>query len=210
MEYSARMDSLNRIFTWFSNLAYLNFLWMLSSLMGLLVLGVAPATSALFAVIRQLLRGEEQVSITKSFFSYYRKDFWKVNGIFYVLVLVGTILLADLHFLFQMNTSLTAVLFLFLMVVSVFYLMICLFIFPVFVHYKLSFFNYFKQAFFLSVTKPLYSIIITVSLVLAYLLLIFLKTLFFFFFASLGAFIMMASCHQLFSRLGEQMRKKSM
>lgn len=62
------MEGSNRFFQWFANLAYLNILWLACTLLGGVVLGIAPSTAALFAVIRQLLQREvASGSVTRHF-----------------------------------------------------------------------------------------------------------------------------------------------
>src|SRR5690554_99319 len=91
------MERLHPLFIWFSNLAYLNLLWIVFTLLGGIILGFIPSTSALFSVIRQLLRkNDEEIPITKIFWTYYRKDFWKINRNFYLLICCGFIFLADI------------------------------------------------------------------------------------------------------------------
>ncbi|MGG0717750.1 DUF624 domain-containing protein [Robertmurraya massiliosenegalensis] len=201
MGESGKMKGLNRIFIWFSNLAYLNLLWVVFTLFGFIILGVAPSTSALFAVIRKLLQNEGKVSITKTYYEYFRRDFWKINRVFYVLLLVGFIIFVDIYFLYGLKNTLATLFLYLLMVLSIIYFVTCLFIFPVFVHYDLKMLENIKQAFLMGMTKPLYILGIVVSLVVSYVVLIYLKTLFIFFGISLGAFIIMSACYHMFIQM---------
>lgn len=201
MERSGGLEGMNQIFIWFSNLAYLNFLWVVFSLFGMIVLGIAPSTSALFAVIRKLHQGEEEIPITKTFFTYYRKDFWMANALFYILFAVGAILVVDMFFLYHVHNLLSTIFLYLLIVLSILYIIMLLFIFPVFVHFDLKLFGYIKQAFLIGMMNPLYVVMMVISLMVVHFILIYFKTLFFIFGGSLSALIIMATCDQVFKKL---------
>ena len=92
-------------FEWVTKLALLNLLWLLFSLVGGILLGIFPSTLAMFAVIRQWLQGDTQLSIRKSFWRYYKADFWKGNALgAFLSILIGLTSL-DLFYIKQMHPS---------------------------------------------------------------------------------------------------------
>ena len=70
-------NKLNGLGEWVIRLVYLNFLWIGFSLLGLGILGIFPATSALVSVLRKYFIKNERVKISSEFYRYYKKDFWK-------------------------------------------------------------------------------------------------------------------------------------
>ena len=66
-------SNLNSLFTWIYRLMIANFLWLFFTLNGFILGGVFPSTSALFAVCRKWIKGED-VNIYNTFKNYYKKD----------------------------------------------------------------------------------------------------------------------------------------
>ena len=88
-------NKLNGLGEWVIRLVYLNFLWIGFSLLGLGILGIFPATSALVSVLRKYFIKNERVKISSEFYRYYKKDFWKSNGLGYFFLIVAIVLWAD-------------------------------------------------------------------------------------------------------------------
>src|SRR5690625_1648074 len=80
---------------WLMCLAYLNILWLAFSLLGLLIVGFAPATLAMFSVIRKWMMGEKEVAIFPLFWKSYREEFFRANIIFLILAAIGWIFYID-------------------------------------------------------------------------------------------------------------------
>lgn len=148
-------ERFNSLVTSFLNIIYLNILWVVFSLLGGVAFGAFPAFSALFAMTRKkMILKESSDKLFVCFWKYYRKDFFKLNLYALIFYLIGYIL-----YLNGMYLLVNAADFYFLvpglLVILMIYLMTILFFFPVFVHYKLSFFQYLKQSFFIAVVSPL-------------------------------------------------------
>src|SRR5699024_5793217 len=148
-------DKLYSIATWVFNVVYLNLLWILFSIIGLVFFGLFPATAAMFAIVRKwIILGERDFNIFTIFWSFYRKDFLKLNGFalfffiigYFIYFIISFFLLFpySIHLLYQVMIILTLV-----------YGMTLLYFFPVYVHFKLGFFQYIRQAFLLAVISPL-------------------------------------------------------
>ena len=60
-------NGLNRFCTWVMRLAYLNVLWILFSLAGLVVFGLMPATAAMFTVAREWAKGNTDAPVFSVF-----------------------------------------------------------------------------------------------------------------------------------------------
>ncbi|SDO23391.1 YesL family protein [Alkalicoccus daliensis] len=70
---------------WFVKLAYANFLWVIFTLAGGIVLGIFPSTVALYTILRKLVRGDTLNEIFALYATTYKQEFLKANkfGIFF-------------------------------------------------------------------------------------------------------------------------------
>lgn len=123
---------------WIVKFAYINILWILFTLLGGIILGLFPATTAMFAVSRRWLLGETDIPLFKTFWNFYREDFLKSNLLGLILTMIGLALYMDYQLLYPVeNAALRWLHYLFLSFTSLF-LLTLLYTFPVFVHYQLK------------------------------------------------------------------------
>lgn len=185
-------------------IAYTNVLWILFSLLGFVFAGILPATIAMFAVTRKLILEEEQVPIFSLFWEKYKEEFVKANLYGYLLLAAGTIFLLDI-LLFQ---SLDGWPFMLLSIISggilMLFLIVILYFIPLFVHYDLTFFQYIKTAFLLSISHPIQTLIMMASGAVILFILLLLPGSLFFFSGSLYCFIVMKTALKVFAHVEEQ------
>lgn len=152
-------NSFYRFSVFFSRLVYLNFLWIIFSLLGFIVLGFFPSTIAMFTVIRKLIREEETGSIFRLFWETFKKEFWKANGIGWILLLGGYFISLE-YYLVRMLSAGVSYYFaragVFFQIIL--YSLIAIYIFPIYVHFHLKLKDYFKWAFVIGISHPLLSI----------------------------------------------------
>lgn len=191
-----------RITVWVMRLAYVNIIWILFSLAGLIIFGLFPATVGLYAVTRQwLLKDIETVPVWKTFWKAYRSEFITANFIGYVFLIFGLIIFTNLNFL-QSHTSLIFLVLSFIFwFIFIIYWIMWLFLFPIFVHYELKFLQYFKQTLLIVILRPLEVILSIIGFVSIYFLFLYIPMLFLFFGMSVFAFITMWLAHRAFRKL---------
>lgn len=146
----------------------LNFYWILITIAGVGVFGVFPATVAVFAVVRQWSRGNDE-KFFRQFVTYVKKDFWQANALGYILVIIGVLLYTDVQFLLQMDGLLQEFMkygFVFLFIL---YFIIAVYLFPVYVHYDLPLLKNFQYAFIIGFVKPIRTVSIAACIVVIYL-----------------------------------------
>ncbi|MGB5946593.1 YesL family protein [Paenisporosarcina sp.] len=147
-------DNFERVANRMIQLAYINVLWIFFTLVGLGIFGLSPSTTAMFGVVRKLIRKEVGIKIFPTFWSLFRQDFIKANGFGLILAAIAYFLYFDFTFI-QLNNGR----FDFLLPVIGFVLISCiataLFLFPVYAHFNLKFLHYIKQAFLIAITSPL-------------------------------------------------------
>ena len=67
------------ISAWITRLMYVNLLWILFMLAGLIVMGVFPSTTAMFSVTRKWILGETDTPVFHTFWKAYKQNFLQSN-----------------------------------------------------------------------------------------------------------------------------------
>ena len=196
------MSGLYTLTEWITRFAYVNLLWIGFSLLGLVVLGISPATLAMFTIIRKWLMGESEIPIFRTFWNSYKKEFLKSNGLGIVIVLLAYIIFIDLSYI-KLDTIIQIPLYLIIFAI----VMTILYIYPVYVHYNITFFQLFKNAFFIMMVNPLSSIMMLIGFAALFFVMKFLPALLFFFGGSLSAGIIMSSCYLAFQKIEKKQKE---
>lgn len=195
------MGKLYTICEWIMKLAYINLLWIMFTVSGLILLGFMPATAALFTVVRKWFMKEMEVPIWKTFFSVYKSEFIKSNSFGLVFVMAGIMLYVDYYLILNLDGIIRIVATSILLLISCLYLITVLFFFPVYVHYELKFFDYFKYSFFLGVLNIHILMLAILGLAADMFLLFYIPGLLPFFSGVSIAFILMSSSILIFQRV---------
>lgn len=185
---------------WIMRLAYINILWVVFILSGLIVFGFFPATAAMFAVTRKWVMGESEEPIFKTFWNSYKKDFIQSNLIGLILLVLGFFLYFDLKFA-QSQQGILSLLRFFFLGLLFFYFIMTLYIFPVFSHYKLKTFGYIRYSFIIAIGRPVQTFLMIVGSVIVYYLLTSIPGLIPFFSGSLISIVLMWGAAQSFPKL---------
>ncbi|MFS0615078.1 YesL family protein [Lederbergia ruris] len=153
MQLNGLMKVVYQAGEWVIKLVYANVLWLIFTLLGLGIFGVMPATVGLFTLLRQWIMGNETESALQIYWNSFRHEIFKANLFGLLFLVVGYILRIDIiyfktssHFLFQ---ALLIVMF----CLGVLYFITLLNFFPVYVHFEISFFAYFKYALLIGISQ---------------------------------------------------------
>jgi uncharacterized membrane protein YesL len=196
--------TVNRIYSateWISKFAYINLLWIAFSLVGLVILGFFPATISMFTIIRKWIRGEGDIPIFHTFWSTYKSEFLRSNGLGLIMVVIGGLMVVDFVFMRNMENSFTNALQIPLYLLLVVIVMTMFYLFPVYVHYELKLIHIIKNSFLIMIIHPLENLVMIAGIVALFFVVKFIPGLGFFFFGSLSAAIIMASCYLAFSKV---------
>lgn len=186
---------------WITRLAYVNILWVAFTVMGLGVLGLLPATAAMFAVVRKWVMEDEEIPIFKTFWKSYRKEFKKANAVGYILILIGYVLIAELQILWAQEGMAYFVAGFGVLAIFFMYFIILLYLFPIFVHFNLTIFQYIKWPAIVGTVHPILTIVLGVGILfIHYLTFVTLPALLFFFGGSVTAYILMWGASKTFSK----------
>jgi uncharacterized membrane protein YesL len=144
------IDRIYRLLEVFTDLVYLNLLWLVSCLP---VVTIAPSTAAMFGVVRGWIRGKD-VPTTGEFFSHFRENFGRSLAVGLVWVLLGAVLAADFFLVGQME-SFRRPLYVVFFAFALLYVSTTVYLFPVMVNYELDWKGVIKNSFLFSIARPL-------------------------------------------------------
>ncbi|UOQ84760.1 YesL family protein [Gracilibacillus salinarum] len=183
---------------WISRLAILNVLWILGVITGLVIIGFAPATVALYTLLRRIVIQKQDVSVIRSFLSVYKKQFVIANKYGLPIVMLGVFLYLDFLIAFQFDHWTMTILQVILISLGIVYIMITTFLFSVQVHYEVSILANWKNAFILAVLHPLTVITnLLIFIIIGYITLLIPGLLIFFSFSIMALVNVVLSFHRL-------------
>jgi len=149
------ISGIYKLMDWISKLALLNLLWIAFTILGLGVLGFFPSTIAMFAVVRKWMLGEEEVSVIKTFWASYKKEFVKSNLLGVFIAAAGLVLYADLLFIQNAAKDIAAFLYIPLFIITFIFICTLFYLIPIFVHYEMKLTDVIKNSFFVMIMNPL-------------------------------------------------------
>jgi uncharacterized membrane protein YesL len=190
--------------TWITRFAYLNALWMLFSLVGLIIFGFFPATTAMFSIVREWIKGNDEHPIFSNFIQNYKKEFIKSNLLGLILLIIGLILYVNMKFLFLHNTGFWIIINSISVMVTVVYLLMSLYIFPVFVHYDFSLIRIIQNAFLYMLANLKQTIIMVAASVTLYYGTMFFPGVSLVFGSSLYSFCLMYYANRAFNHVDQK------
>src|SRR5699024_8412175 len=189
-----------RFAEWITRLAYVNLLWIIFSLLGMVVFGFSPATAAMFAVVRKWVSGDDDVPVFQTFWSTYRKEFVESNILGILLAVVGYLIYIEFSILRSQESVVYFVASYGVIAQLILYFIIVMYFFPIFVHFKLKLFDYIKWPFIIGIGHPIMTIFLAVvTNVLMYVVMHTVPILAFFFGGSVTAFILTWGISKTFS-----------
>ena len=154
------VNSLDRYLKVILQVAFLNFLWILFTLMGFVIGGIFPATTAAINVARKWHKEKEMHATFKVFKETYKREFIKSNIIGLVLTLIGGVLLLNYYALQELGNKVPVfVVFAYFFLIFL-YCVLVVWVFPLLSHYDTTIIQYFKNALIIGITKIITTIII--------------------------------------------------
>lgn len=197
------MEGIWTLFNWIVRLAYINILWLLFSLVGLIIFGVGPATVSAFAVIRQLLNDQADFSIWNLFMRTYKDDFWSANRLMLVVFPICLFIYLDFLFLQLLPSSffMDKIVFTGMIIVSLLVIIWFSYLFAVYVHFELKFIINFKYALLIAGINPLATILILFGLFIFAIVLFIVPSISIFYLISIPIFIIQLCTKQAFKKV---------
>ncbi|MCF6408427.1 YesL family protein [Pseudalkalibacillus salsuginis] len=154
MEMGRLLNGVMNFCKWVTHFAVLNLMWIGCTLLGGVIFGIAPSTVAMYAISRKAVEGEGEIHVVRLFWCIFRKEFFRANGLAGVLTVFGLLWYFDMHFFRQFEGGIYTVMDYFMMILGLVYIILLMYILPVYVHYDLKLFQYFKQALMIGFLRP--------------------------------------------------------
>ena len=174
-----RTDSVwYRLTEWMMRLAYLNFLWLIFTFLGGIVLGWVPATLAVNKSLRVFMIENESIRILPYFWNEYRKQFVRsqIANVFFIAL--GLLLFIDMkffmsgyHALFILGKMVTIQL-------IIGYLVLFIYFFTIFAHQEMRFVEKVKNSILYGIVNPIKSLLMLINSSLLIMLFLFYPPLF--------------------------------
>ncbi|MGD6969090.1 YesL family protein [Rossellomorea vietnamensis] len=201
------MSGLYSLTEWITKFAFLNFLWIAFSLLGVILFGLLPSTVALFTVLRKWMMGETEFPLLPLFWNTYKAEFFKSNLLGGIFFLLGGLMYLNLEFMnANENQGLQVVhipLYLIILAIS----MTVLYTIPVYVHYNIGLLQVFKNAFLIMLLNPLPNLMILVGTASTLFVMNALPALLLFFGASFTGAIIMAASYLAFQKIEKKQKE---
>lgn len=176
---------------WITRFLYVHFLWIGFTILGLGVLGVMPATAAMFAVVRKWVQGAADRPIFPLFWKTYKQEFLRSNMLGGILFLIGYGLFIQYQILRSQEEAVYYVASFAILALTVLFIVILLYFFPVFSHFKLSNIQYLLWPFMIGFLHPVLTIVLFTAVAgIYYLVFISMPGLLFLMGGSVAAFIL--------------------
>lgn len=183
MQLGGVMGGIFKISDVIMRLAYLNLLWFAGALAGGIILGVMPATVALFSIVRSWQLEDETLIFHQEFLKVYKSEFLKSNLLGLGMGAVGYLLFINFQVtsLIVENQTIIVVLIFSNILAAVFLGLLILFIFPIYVHFEMSLFEKVKFAVLFGITNPHITFALLITILLFSLLFVITPSIIFFF-----------------------------
>ncbi|OIJ14675.1 hypothetical protein BKP37_07890 [Anaerobacillus alkalilacustris] len=207
MEMGGLMGGFYRVSVHISRLAYVNLLWIMFTLLGGVVLGIMPATVALFAITRKWVNGQDEFPIFKTYWKYYKAEFLKSNLLGFILFVL-IILLYNNFMLLQNDVIWMDIVRYILFFLTVLFAIVVIFLFPVYVHFQLNLPQYLRDALFLGLGYPVHTVLIGVGIFLLQMLFMKLPGLIPFFAMSTISYYIMWMANTTFNHVEKKRQEK--
>ena len=136
---------------WAMRFFYLNFLWLVFTIAGLVIFGLMPATTAMFGVVRKWILEDKEIPITSVFWKTYKKEFVQSNLLGFVLIALGYVFIAEIKILQAASNDIYRLVSLGVVIIFMMYIILVMYFFPIFVHFNLKVFDYFKWPFIIGI-----------------------------------------------------------
>ncbi|GAF63490.1 hypothetical protein BTS2_0381 [Bacillus sp. TS-2] len=199
MEHTGVIGAIYHIADKLWKLAYVNLLWILFTLIGLVIFGFFPATISMFTILRKFVLKEKDFNIFKLFWETYKKELWKGNLLGLVFVILGIITCGNFIY-FWVGQGHAELLFYPVVFVTILLLLTTFFVFPVYVHYDIHFLQTLKTSFIFMAQYPLSSLLMLIYSVILLLIIIILPAFSIFYGGSIAGLMVMVLANRVFNK----------
>lgn len=163
---------LMNVMNWITRLLYLQIIWFLFCLIGLVIGGVFPATFTIFGISRKWIREGTDFPVFTTFKQMYKESFMKANILGWWFVLLGF----SLYYYFELISNFTGMISIFLfatlITISLLFLLTSLFIIPVYVHFDVRLLIVIRHAITIAISHPIHVVFMFATVIIFYYLML--------------------------------------
>lgn len=131
-------QTLNRLFEIVYQLLLLHFLWLTGTALGGVIFGIGPSTVALFSALRKRKKIKNDYELITLFKKSYLAEFKEANILFFIVMIIGTIIFLNISFLLTIETTLRYPFLFTLFILAYIYICASAVLFPISVHYDIT------------------------------------------------------------------------
>lgn len=131
--------TMNRTFVfadWLWELLQLHLLWLWHIIKGAVVLGVFPATAALYAIVRHWMLNRPTEKLSHLFKAYVQDNYWLANKIGYTLLFLTVIMVFNFLYVPLYSEVLRLIMYVVLILCSIILLIEWIYFIPVMIHWE--------------------------------------------------------------------------
>lgn len=152
---------MNELLNVFLRLVALNFLWLVTTFVGLIFFSIGPATYAVGAILKRMISGSEEFPLLKTYLAEFKSHYKESLLLSWFYLILGHILVIDLLFVDNLPLKIL------LIVLAFFYFLSLTFVLPVMLNFSVSgFFKKIRAAFLVGFGSLHYSLVLYAVLVL--------------------------------------------
>jgi uncharacterized membrane protein YesL len=155
MEVEIMDNKLYKTMDFLKNIFLLNTCWLL---MCIPIVTIFPATTAMFAVLREW-KTQGDIHVFSAYVRFLKENFKQGFIVGMVWLVFTSLLLGDFIITNQFDSNVKYVLFSFFFLLTIIYLFATVMIFPIMAHYRVSWKGAIKNAILFSIGKPYYSVL---------------------------------------------------
>lgn len=179
-------------------LILLNILWILFTVGGLGLFGIFPATIAVFAILRKWMQKKETPSLFIQFWKYYKSEFKNANILGLFIGIFVYFFYIDWKFVQSMESGFSIIGYIILLSLLLTFTLVLMYLFPLVVHYHITYFKGIKTALLLAVLNPVYTIGMIVAGVILYMVFTYIPALILFLGISSSCWVLMKGSYAVF------------
>ena len=198
---------LMRLMNWITRFIYLQILWILFSLLGLVVGGLFPSTFTMFGISRKWMREHTDFPLFRTFLEMFRESFFKANMLGWGMSLFAFSIYFYYRWFNELTGILPTVLIGILVVLGFSFLVISLFIIPVYAHFNVSLLNVIKHAALIAISHPLHAVAMAIILVVFWYIMIYWPIVFLFIGVSFLAYALMGIANAAFNNIERKLER---
>jgi uncharacterized membrane protein YesL len=195
-EKAAKMKNIQTLSEWIYRLAVVNIYFLFGTLLGGVIFGGGPAAAAMYGTLSRYLEEETKESSWKIFWSFYKKYFFRANGLFLTAAVLGAVLFMNFYVSFRLEGLPGSMLLGINFFLLIMYLIFVFYALPILAYKNYSAVHAAMYSFIYAFSTPVVTAAAAGSIVIVHYILFLFPVLYLFFIASLpGLLITSVTIH---------------